>query len=346
MAHPWANSFVLVIGSVALLTGFLGLMAGTSDWALVFDVHRISGFALLALLIWKGRNAFASLTRKGGWRRRPATLLVSVAIFLWLLGALGLGIRWSSGGYFTYAGLSGVSWHIYLSLPLIPLVLWHALTHSWALRPRYWIERRSFLRLAGLTVAGLALWRMGELSTGAMGLPGQSRRFTGSYERGTFAGNAFPTTSWLNDDPAPVNEHTWRLHVSGQVLRELALPLPSLTHDREGVIATLDCTGGWHSTQAWEGAPLSKVLRSAGVRAGASSITVRSVTGYQRRFSLEEADQYLLATHVGGQPISHGHGFPVRLVAPGKRGYEWVKWVTAIAVNDSGKWWQPPLPLT
>ncbi len=75
-------------------------------------------------------------------------------------------------------------------------------------------------------------------------------------------------------------------------------------------------------------------------------MTVRSVTGYARRFSLEEAEGYLLSTRVGGDPLSHRHGFPLRLVAPGKRGYDWVKWVTAVEVNDTGKWWQPPLPLT
>ena len=79
------------------------------------------------------------------------------------------------------------------------------------------------------------------------------------------------------------------------------------------------------------------VFQSAGPESGAGSVTVRSVTGYQRRFSLKEADEYLLATHVGGEPISHGHGLPVRLVAPGRRGFEWVKWVDSIYVNDTGK---------
>ena len=90
---------------------------------------------------------------------------------------------------------------------------------------------------------------------------------------------------------------------------------------------------------------MSDVLRDAGVRGGAASITVRSVTGYYRRFSLSEANGLLLATRVGGEALWHGHGCPLRLVAPGKRGYDWVKWVTAIEVNDTSKWWQPPLPL-
>ena len=346
MAHPWANVFILIVGGLSLLTGFLGLIKGSPDWAVAFHLHRISGFALVALLLWKGRNVLIPLTDKARWKRNPTLLLSSSALFLLLLAALALGIVWSYGGYFAYLGFSGVSWHIYLSLVLAPFVAWHTFTHSWTLRPRFWVERRSFLRLAGLSIAGLALWRTGELAAGVLELPGEGRRFTGSYERRSFAGNAFPTTSWLNDDPDPVNGDVWRLNVSGLVRHDLDLKLVDLTRSREQVTSVLDCTGGWHSTQEWEGMPLKDVLRSAGVESGAGSITVRSVTGYQRRFSLKEAGEYLLATHVGGEPISQGHGFPVRLVAPGKRGFEWVKWVDSIQVNDTGKWWQLPFPLT
>ena len=77
----------------------------------------------------------------------------------------------------------------------------------------------------------------------------------------------------------------------------------------------------------------------------AASVTVRSVTGYYRKFSMREANSYIIATHVGGETLSHGHGFPARLVAHDKRGFEWVKWITEIEVNRTGKWLQPPLPL-
>ena len=109
--------------------------------------------------------------------------------------------------------------------------------------------------------------------------------------------------------------------------------------------ATLDCTGGWHSTQRWRGVRLDRLFDEAGLSEEAASVTVRSATGYERRFSLGEARGYLLATHVGGERLSRGHGFPLRLVAPDKRGYDWVKWVTHLEVNDTSKWWQPPLPL-
>ncbi len=85
--------------------------------------------------------------------------------------------------------------------------------------------------------------------------------------------------------------------------------------------ATLDCTGGWYTTQRWDGVPMAALLGRAGVRDEARSILVRSSTGYARRFSLSEAGDLLLATHVGEDTLSTGHGFPLRLVAPGHRGY-------------------------
>ena len=345
MKFPWANVFILLLGGVELVTGFLGLVDGTPDWVSALHVHRIVGFSIVALLIWKGQNVLASLLNARRWRRAFVPYLASLLLLCLLLTALTLGLVWSHAGHFSFMGFSGVSWHIYISLAIIPFILWHMVFHRWSMRPRFWAERRSFLRVGGLVIAGLALWRIGELGNQILGFPGADRRFTGSYEMGSFSGNAFPTTSWLNDRPQPIDSDEWNLEVTGLVERELALPYDELAEYEERVTATLDCTGGWYSTQDWEGVPMKDILGKAEVGPGAGSVTVRSVTGYYRRFSLDEANRYILATRVGNETLSHSHGYPLRLVAPGKRGFEWVKWVVAIEVNDTSKWWQPPLPL-
>ena len=68
MPHPWANVFILIAGGLSLLSGFFGLIGGSPSWSLALDVHRISGFALVALLLWKGQNILRSLMNGRNWR--------------------------------------------------------------------------------------------------------------------------------------------------------------------------------------------------------------------------------------------------------------------------------------
>jgi DMSO/TMAO reductase YedYZ molybdopterin-dependent catalytic subunit len=91
--------------------------------------------------------------------------------------------------------------------------------------------------------------------------------------------------------------------------------------------------------------PVAALLERVGLEDGARSLLFRSITGYVRRFSLDEASELLLATHVGDEELSVGHGFPLRLVAPGHRGYGWVKWISEVEVSRDPGWFAPPLPL-
>ena len=340
MRFPWANTLLLVLILAELGSGFLGLTSGSPDRAIYMQAHRVAGYGILAILVWKGANVMFSLR----WRRAATPRTASIVLLIALLSTLGLGLAWSLAGPFRSGLFSGVSWHINVGAALVPILVWHSIYHTRGFPLSFWAERRSFLRLAGIVAVGAAAWQLSELSARLGALKGAERRLTGSYEAGSFSGNAFPLTSWLNDRPAPVDAAGWNLTVRGAVGREVTLGYGDIAGTRE-LTATLDCTGGWHSTQVWRGTPVSEVLALARPTDSAASVTFRSVTGYYRRFSLEEASDYLLASHVGGQVLSHGHGFPVRLVAPGKRGFEWVKWVEGIEVNATPDWLQPPLPL-
>jgi DMSO/TMAO reductase YedYZ molybdopterin-dependent catalytic subunit len=47
----------------------------------------------------------------------------------------------------------------------------------------------------------------------------------------------------------------------------------------------------------------------------------------------DELDDILLATHVAGEPLPAANGRPLRLVAPGRRGLDWIKWIAEIKVT-------------
>ncbi len=340
MKFPWANTLLLVLIAAELVSGFFGLVSSSPrEWYFIV-AHRISGYGIVVILVWKGANVLFSLR----WKRAAAPRTASVVLMALLAVTLALGFAWSFVGPFGWAWFSGVSWHIYVGAALIPLLVWHALYHTRGFPVGFWADRRTFLRLAALAVAATAAWQVGELSAKTASLSGARRRFTGSHEATSFSGNAFPLTSWLNDRPARVDPAEWRLTVGGAVERELSLGYDDLAAAAE-TTATIDCTGGWYSTQVWSGVAVSDLLARAGPTDAASSVTFTSVTGYYRRFSMAEAAGYMLASHVGGETLSHGHGFPLRLVAPDKRGFEWVKWVVDIRVNTTPKWLQPPLPI-
>ena len=340
MRFPWANVLLLLLVFAELLTGFFGLVSGSTDRAIFILLHRVAGYGILAILVWKSANILFSLR----WRRAKTPRAASILLLATLMVTLGLGLGWSLIGPFTWGLFSGLSWHIYFGASLLPILVWHSLYHTRGFPVTFWADRRSLLRFVGILAIAAASWQLAELGARLGGLSGATRRFTGSYEAKSFSGNDFPRVSWLNDMPRPVDASQWRLTVSGAVEREVALSYDDLAGDAE-LTATIDCTGGWHSTQVWRGVPLAELLALAGPTAGASSVSLVSTTGYYRRFSMDEASRYLLATQVGDEVLSRGHGFPLRLVAPGKRGFEWVKWVERIEVNETPRWLQPPLPL-
>ena len=332
------NQALLVVLLFAFGTGVATVAIGSPDGAWVAIGHGICGMAVVLLIPWKSRVV------RGGLRRARLSRWLSLLLAALALFTLIAGLGYATGLVRSIAGKPGLWVHIAVALTLVPLVVWHIWSRgirAQGIRARRTdLSRRALLRAGVVATGAAALYAAAEAAITGLGLPGARRRFTGSYEVASFQPQAMPATSWLLDAVPTVDPARWRLSIKdGEELRELTLAQLTTYHTK--VRATLDCTSGWYSHQDWTGLPLAALLHRKG---NAQSVYVHSVTGYWVRFPVHDLDRLLLATQVGGAPLSAEHGFPVRLVAPGRRGYWWVKWVDRIELQATPSWWQPPFP--
>ena len=327
----------LLLGAFA--TGVLAFGIGTTPQAGVVAVaHGAFGLGLLLLVPWKSVIVRRSLSR--GVRRPLGG--AGAALGLLLLVTLVAGVLHAAGGYHPVFGFTVLTVHVGAAVLAVPLLI----VHSWGRRQRLRrvdLTRRTVLRAGALGAGSLAVYAVIDAGAGVLGLPGQDRRATGSYERGSGEPDRMPVTQWFTDAVPTVERESWRLSVGTLTASAAAVSAAELSAAGDTVRAVLDCTGGWYAEQEWQGMRMDRLVTA--IPAGSRSIDVVSVTGYRRRFPLEDLDRLLLATHAAGRPLSDGHGGPVRLVAPDRRGFWWVKWVVRVEPTSLPWWVQPPFPL-
>ncbi|HEY1351114.1 MAG TPA: molybdopterin-dependent oxidoreductase [Ktedonobacteraceae bacterium] len=314
---------------LAILTGLASLISGSPQEWVVFALHAVAGI-WIGLLLWgKLRRVWPRIMHPGRWDRRTIYGLLTL---LFVGATLGSGIWWVEGGQWDAAGFNLLNWHILLGIVLVTALLLHIVMRAKRLRRRDLTGRRRLLHFGALLLGSLGLWPAQQLSTRALKLPGASERFTGSRESMSYAGNSFPVSSWVADRPRPLDSQTWHLSLGGAILTAGVLTYEELAAPGELLEATLDCTGGFYSTHRWRGVRVGSLFPAGTLPADARFISFLSITGYRWSLPLEEARSALLATHVEDEPLSHDHGFPLRLIAPGRRGFEWVKWIVRIDV--------------
>ncbi|HLM05427.1 MAG TPA: molybdopterin-dependent oxidoreductase [Blastococcus sp.] len=326
------NLALLGLLLLAFVTGVLAYGVGTPTAAtVVVAIHGAAGLGLLLLVPWKAvivRRSWASAART----RTLATGLgvgVAITVLTGVLHAIGVAPLWM------------LLLHVAIAVCVVPLLL----VHAWGRgqRPRRTdLSRRTLLKAGVLAAGAASLWATTEGALRLTGAPGADRRGTGSLEHGTDDPTAMPITQWFTDTvPERIGDAI--TVVRGD--RQARVPIRELDRG-DRVRAVLDCTGGWYAAQDWAGVRLDRLLDEIGVDLpGGGSVDVISRTGYRRRLPLHDASSLLLATSAAGRALSDGHGAPVRLIAPGRRGFWWVKWVERIEVVDAPWWRQPPFPL-
>ena len=324
---------LLLLG--ALGTGALAYATGTG-WARLWVIaHGVVGLGIVVLAPWK------SVIVRRGFARRRRGWVISLVFAVLVAVAIAFGVFHATGIVVSIGEITSLQIHVGSAVLAIALGLLHVLAKRVRMQ-RTDVTRRNLLRTGALLGATGVAYAAVEGLVRATSLPGADRRFTGSYETGSFRPGEMPVTQWLNDPVPSIDSGGWRLLVrSGAESREWTYD--EITEFEDRLRATIDCTGGWFAQQDWEGVRLSRLFPDIGE---ARSLSVVSATGYGRRFPIRDISSLLLATRVGGQPLGAGHGFPARVVAPGRRGFWWVKWVERMELSTTPWWWQPPFPVT
>ena len=214
--------------------------------------------------------------------------------------------------------------HVGSALLAAPLLAWHLVHHRRQRLHRRDLSRRTLLRTGVLAVGVAATYGTLEGIGRLTGSASPSRIATGSHY---LSPDTVPATIWLFDR-VPALPADYRIHVAGHELTVADLASRSTT-----LAARLDCTSGWYTDAEWTAVSLAELL-SAEQIAAAASIEVVSMTGYRRRFPADEAGSLWLATAYQGVPLLPAFGAPVRLVAPQRRGFWWVKWVASVELSD------------
>jgi sulfoxide reductase catalytic subunit YedY len=142
-------------------------------------------------------------------------------------------------------------------------------------------------------------------------------------------------------DDHHVNLNKWRLDIGGNVHRPLKLTYSQITQmpsiERK---ILLICPGFFAYHARWKGISVAKLLETAQVGSGVTQVAFTGPQGtYEKteRFPIEDirSDKVFLAYNVNDSVLPKKHGFPLRVVAEGYYGGDWVKYVYKVTADKS-----------
>jgi DMSO/TMAO reductase YedYZ molybdopterin-dependent catalytic subunit len=135
-----------------------------------------------------------------------------------------------------------------------------------------------------------------------------------------------------------IDRESYRLQVDGLVENPLNLTYEEITGlPQTSKVVDLNCVEGWSFSAKWTGVKIADLFEEAGAMENATTVIFYSADGYStsldRGYLLEK--DIILAYRLNDVTLPPDRGFPLQLVAEGKYGYKWAKWVVRIELSDS-----------
>ena len=142
-----------------------------------------------------------------------------------------------------------------------------------------------------------------------------------------------------------VSLSSWRLDVIGFVEKRLSLDWAAFQAIGQSTHVTdIHCVTTWSRyDNRWEGVSTRDLLDLAMPTAEAQHVLLTSYDGYTTNVPLADfaAEDAILATAWEGQPLTHEHGGPMRLVVPHLYFWKSAKWlnrIELIGADRAGFW--------
>jgi len=131
---------------------------------------------------------------------------------------------------------------------------------------------------------------------------------------------------------------TWTFRVFGEVENELELSWEQLNElPRSSNVQDIHCVTRWSRFDAsFEGVHWSELAKLARPKPTANFVIAHAEAGFTSNVPLSylEDPNALLATHADGEPLAPEHGYPLRLVIPGKYFWKSAKWLRGIELSS------------
>jgi DMSO/TMAO reductase YedYZ molybdopterin-dependent catalytic subunit len=329
---------------------FLLSQLGPAGKPLLF-VSVLIGEAVLYLIAWRlaSRLSFArdnpvALVAAAGGSAGLVRIAVTAILIALTVAGLGSDTTWLEYGLVTFltAGLgAAVAAALALPSPDLPDGVPRA-----AAGPS---RRELLLKLPVLAAGAAALVLVAR----------QVIRTTGGGAQTSHAGKETPEVTANKDyyivsknliDPQ-VDEKKWRLRVGGSLAKMVEftyddlLALPAVDQYTTMQCISNEVNGDLMSNALWRGIRLKDLIAMAQPGAGVQYIAFRSDDDYTESLPLNVATQdgFLLAHTMNGERLPAKHGFPLRLLSPGKYGMKHPKWITEVAFLEQeyfGYWEQ------